>query len=80
MMKQKIPHHTLKTVAEKHHMSEDQLRRELDALIADTLSEISRTGNVHALAAWQAIPKEGSVPTADEFIQYLARQFRNHGS
>lgn len=70
--------HALQIVAEKRHISQDQLLRELDALIADTLAESARTGDVQSLAAWQKIPTKNSVPTAEELILYLARQITNH--
>lgn len=73
-MEQTIIHHTLKTVAQNHHISQDQLNRELEDLIAETLSELTKSGNAQALTVWQQIPKEGSVPTAEELIYYLARK------
>lgn len=73
-MKQQTIRRALKTVAKNHQMSQKQLTRELDELIADTLSALSKTGNAQALAAWQDIPKEEAVPTAEELICYLARQ------
>lgn len=73
-MEQTIIHHTLKTVAQNHHISQDQLNRELEDLIAETLSELSESNNTQALAAWQQIPKEGDIPTAEELIYYLARK------
>ena len=73
-MKQQTIRRALKTVAKNHQMSQEQLTRELDGLIADTLSALSETGNAQALSVWQDIPKEGQVPTAEELIYYLTRQ------
>lgn len=66
--------HALQIVAEKRHISQDQLLRELDALIADTLAESVRTEDVQSLAAWQKIPAKDSIPTAEELILYLSRK------
>lgn len=73
-MKQQTIRRALKTVAKNHQMSREQLTRELDGLIADTLSALSETGNAQALSAWQDIPKEGQVPTAEEVVAYIAQQ------
>lgn len=70
--------HALQIVAEKRNISQDQLLRELDDLIADTLAESARTGDLQSLAAWQKIPAKDAIPTAEELILYLARQIMNH--
>ncbi len=64
--------HAIKSVAESSGVSEESVIEEINHLIMGTYNNILEKGDAEMLYFWEQIPKEGKLPSAYEFIDFLA--------
>ena len=62
----------LALIAMRHHTTVDDVRREMEIALREGLSNPDPA----VRAQWAKIPCEGTSPTLEEFISYLAAQIK----
>ena len=63
----------VKIVAAKHHLTLEEVLRDIEHCIAESHKAIAMSGDTELLGQWQHISQTGGVPTAREFIAYAAQ-------
>lgn len=62
----------IKTIADKENISENEVRREMKAAIAEGLN----SGDPAVREMWRNVPCRGETPEPEELIAWLAEQVR----
>lgn len=63
----------VKIVAANHHLTPEEVLRDIEHCISESHMAIAKSGNAELLSRWQKISHTGDVPNAYEFIAYAAR-------
>ena len=59
----------IKIIAERHHTTAEQVRKEM--LLA--MTDAQQSSDPVVRERWAQIPRKGEVPTIEEFVSYMAR-------
>ena len=69
----KRAYRTLRKIAKQEGVSVAYVTASIEQAAREACADAQRMGDIHALAMWKAIPKEGEFPTAVEILAYMGK-------
>ena len=72
MNQQEFERH-VKIVAAKHHLTPEEVVRDVEHCIAESHRTIVKSGDPEFMREWQGVSPMGGIPTASEFFGYVAQ-------